>query len=144
MILCVSAQAELFMVCAGSGFILGFSYDIIRILRRLFRHNFIVMAGQDFLYWCVSAVFIFMLLLCADDGKIRLFNILGIFLGMIIYFSAISDFIVHFFTKAVKLILFRPAKFLMKLFNKLFKILLSRIKKIIRTFNKPFKNKKQP
>ena len=76
-------------------------YDIIRIFRRVVKHNRFFLSLEDILYWVFCAWEVFYLLYKESSGVLRWFAILGIALGMFLYLISISRFVVYFISKVV-------------------------------------------
>lgn len=114
MILSMSFQALLFLLMVVLGMLLGFVYDIIRILRRIINHFWLLVQLEDIIYWIVAAGIVFLIMLDKTYGEIRFFVLLGVFLGMIIYFIALSPI---FMGVAMTIV-----SFIGKLFSRLFRI----------------------
>lgn len=76
-------------------------YDIIRIFRRVVKHNRFFLSLEDILYWVFCAWEVFYLLYKESSGVLRWFAILGIALGMFLYLISISRFVVHFVSKVI-------------------------------------------
>lgn len=90
----IGLQCSFFLVSVLWGAILLAMYDILRILRRIKKHKWFTIAAEDFLYWLLAAFLIFRMMYEQNDGIIRGFAILGMFLGMILYHQSISNYIV--------------------------------------------------
>ena len=60
-------------------------YDLIRIFRRVAAHGVVWIAVEDMFFWVISAFVLFQFLYQEDDGKVRGFVILAMFLGMLLY-----------------------------------------------------------
>lgn len=67
------------------GVCLMFVYDIIRVLRLLIPHSFVVISIEDVLYWIAAGIAMFIMLYKEDSGNIRWFAVAITFLGMLIY-----------------------------------------------------------
>ncbi|MBR6786016.1 MAG: spore cortex biosynthesis protein YabQ [Clostridia bacterium] len=114
----ISTQTTLFLYSLALGFVLGILYDVFRTLRMFVSgvHSFIVAA--DVLYFTLCGVISFFFVLVTDEGKLRIYTVLGIMLGWCIwYFSfgviamKVSNAIVKGIKRLITLI-FRPIKFL--------------------------------
>lgn len=127
MILSMSDQALLFLTTVIIGAFIGFIYDFIRIFRKVIRHPDFVVQIEDSAFWILSAAGIFIIMLDRNYGEIRLFSILGIFIGMIIYFFTVSRpflsvsfAIIDFIKRVIKFIIYvvlLPFKFILKLLS---------------------------
>jgi spore cortex biosynthesis protein YabQ len=75
---------------AGSGVVLGIGFDIIEVLAHEFRLRRWTSAFMDIGYWLVATLFVFQVLVYANDGQVRMFVFIGLFVGVIIYFYLLS------------------------------------------------------
>lgn len=73
-----------------------FVYDFFRIMRRVVPRGAIWIAIEDFLYWVMQAFFFFFFFCYGRQGVIRSYEILGIFLGMLLYKKFFSNLYVNF------------------------------------------------
>ncbi len=78
-------QTYVFLLCIGFGFLLGIFYHVIRFIRILLFKSKKAIYAQDVIYCVISSFFIFIFLLCLNDGEIRLFVLSGFAFGLIIY-----------------------------------------------------------
>ena len=78
------------------GVLLTFVYDWLRILRRVYKHNTIVVSLDDFIFWTVCSVMFFMLLYHKNNGVIRWFAVAGALIGMFFYKLFVSRFFVKY------------------------------------------------
>lgn len=125
MILSMTEQARLFFISVVIGFMLGFGYDWLRVLRRIVKHFDVLVQAEDIFYWLISCGILFFVMLKNNYGEIRIFLIFGAFMGMVVYFNTISDFfmkasmaIIEFIKKTIKLVItliLAPFKFLWKI-----------------------------
>ncbi|MBE6013546.1 spore cortex biosynthesis protein YabQ [Anaeropeptidivorans aminofermentans] len=125
MILSIGFQLRLFLLMIITGFVIGFVYDILRIIRRIIKHGKFIANIQDIIYWVIVTIFVFYIIFTYNNGEIRFYSILGVFLGMIFYFLLVSplvlkiamtviDFLAKVIKTAVKIILF-PLKVIVKI-----------------------------
>lgn len=87
-------------------------YDVIRIVRRVVKHNRFFLSLEDILYWVFCAWEVFYLLYRESSGVLRWFAILGIALGMFLYLISISHLVVHFVSKGINKCLYFLGKIL--------------------------------
>jgi spore cortex biosynthesis protein YabQ len=90
----IIVELRFFFTSVIWGMVLLIIYDVLRILRRVIKHNAFVISIQDIIYWVVSSVLIFHMMYNQNNGIIRGFAILAMLLGMIIYHIIFSDFLV--------------------------------------------------
>ncbi len=126
-----SNQTVLFIfgitILLGMG--LGMLWDILKILSQKWRRFSFVPTLCDCIFWIVTTIAVFLTLVYINDGALRFFEMLGIFLGIILHFSAFSRlfrkfflFFVNIFTK-ICIFLLTPVKIFLKMFYRLFYIL---------------------
>lgn len=140
--LTISAQTVLFVYSLLLGGAVGVLYDFFRIMRRAFRHGWLAIALEDGVFFisCVVAIFIFNMRYCG--GSFRLFVLLGMLLGWLLYFFTIgvaviraSQLIINFVRRlwlATTVPLLKLLRFFKKVFLKAIKPLImkkNRLKK---------------
>ncbi|MDF2474209.1 MAG: hypothetical protein K0R21_1991 [Anaerocolumna sp.] len=131
------------------GIILLIIYDFLRIIRRIVKHNSIMIGMQDIIYWLICSILIFRMMYQQNDGIIRGFSILAMLLGMIFYHYTISDRLVNLISNSINAILEFICKVLrficspfIFLFKKILKILswvFGKLKKLFNYFIKILK-----
>lgn len=97
----INLEVKLFLASVVWGIILVVLYDVIRILRRVIRHNCLVAGMEDVIFWSVSAILIFRMMYEINDGGIRGFAVGGVLIGMILYHYSISDYLVYIISKGI-------------------------------------------
>lgn len=88
-------EMRLFGICFLLGMTLGFIYDLFHILRMLIPHKNIFVDLEDLLYWIVTAWLVFRTLFQFNEGKLRGYAFLGMFLGIIIYTLTIRRLLLY-------------------------------------------------
>ncbi len=83
-------EAHLFLVCFVLGVVLAMVYDGIRVLRLLFRHKDWLVDVEDLMYWIFTAWMVFWTLFRYNQGVLRGYAFVGMFLGVVIYFLTMS------------------------------------------------------
>ena len=90
------------------GILIGMLFDVFRILRKLFKTSNLITYIEDALFWILTCLFIIYGLITFAYGEIRLYTIIMIINGTIIYFLCFSKYIVtvnvKIFTTIKKLI----------------------------------------
>lgn len=84
---------EMFFFCfsVSAGIVCLSAYDILRLFRAVVPHNNLWVGVEDFVFWCVYAVFLFRMMCEKNDGILRGFSFVGVFLGMLVYKHTISQ-----------------------------------------------------
>lgn len=78
----------LYMMLAGGA--MGVAYDSYRVLSLKFAFPKWLNAMLDLLYWLWAALLVFRMLYAGNQGQLRFYVFLGLFLGVWIYFLAFS------------------------------------------------------
>jgi spore cortex biosynthesis protein YabQ len=76
-------EGRLFLLSLGLGVLLMLLYDLLRIFRQVVRHNTLLLALEDALYWLGCAIGIFAMLYQRNDGLLRWFVPAGAAVGML-------------------------------------------------------------
>lgn len=76
------------MLLAGGA--MGLAYDSYRVLSVKLHFHKGVNAALDLLYWIGAAIFVFRMLYAGNQGQLRFYAFLGLFIGVWIYFLIIS------------------------------------------------------
>lgn len=135
MILSLSYQATLFLSTIAIGGILGFLYDIFRILRITFPHPNFLIQLEDAVYWVLVVLTMFLFMLHKNYGEIRFFSVCGAFLGMLLYFFTLSLLVMAISGAVVSAI-----KWLLRLF---LEILWTPFSLLLKVFRRPAKKMQQ-
>lgn len=96
-------QAYLFMMFILNGIFIGILFDIFRILRKSFNTPNIVTYIEDSIFWTISALTVLYTLFVFNNGEIRAYIFIGLFLGIVIYMLFFSKTIIKI---SVKIIIF--------------------------------------
>lgn len=83
-------EIHLFTVCLLLGAMLALIYDGFRIFRLLFRHSNWMIDVEDLVYWIFTAWMVFRTLFYYNQGILRGYAFLGMFLGALLYILTIS------------------------------------------------------
>lgn len=144
----VENQAYLFLVFSLTGVIIGILFDLFRVLRKSIRTADIVTYLEDILFWILSGILILYNIWYFNDGEIRLFMFLGIIMGIMIYMLTLSNLFIKIFQTILSTlikILSIPFKAIIATFRKIYQIIKSIIKKIVKNSKNllNFTNKKR-
>lgn len=102
-----------------TGFIFGLIYEGLRFLRLLIRHNAVVLAIEDVLFFSVFAFVCFTISLVIGSGYFRLYYAVCAFFGGIAYFFTLGKLLQFIFKRIIGSI----KRFLRFVFGKIRKIL---------------------
>jgi len=101
MILSMTGQAVLFLSTVLVGAVIGLFYDVFRIFRKTAPHSVFAVQLEDLFFWAVATVGTFYFMLTQNYGEIRLFSVLGVAIGITLYFATISRWVVKIFVVIV-------------------------------------------
>ena len=65
------------------GMAISLVYDVFLILRRLIRHNLLMISMEDMIFWIACAIGVFYMLYEENNGILRWFAVFGATIGMI-------------------------------------------------------------
>jgi spore cortex biosynthesis protein YabQ len=94
-------QASLFLIFVINGIIIGLVFDIFRILRKSFKTSDIITTIEDILFWIITGIIILYSIFVFNNGEIRFFMFIGIFLGVILYILLLSNYIIKVSVKII-------------------------------------------
>lgn len=81
-------------LCLGMALMLG--YDFLRFVRWVIPHRKVVVWVEDLLYWGIMALPAYVVFFVYNDGEIRWYGALAVFLGAILYEKGISSVLRRF------------------------------------------------
>jgi len=100
----LAEQTTIFLQAVLLGFVYGILYDAFRITRIAVPTARWVVFTQDILFFFICAVSTFFFLMRTMDGQVRFFVLLGVILGMIIYFYSLSILVMGVSTAIIRAI----------------------------------------
>lgn len=124
----ISVELQFFLISILWGVLIILAYDILRIFRRLIPHNAFVLAIEDIVFWVLASLFIFAMIYTMNNGTIRGFSVMGMGIGMTLYYFIFSELFVKWMTKAF-LLLLRPIYILISSIKRVLKFVVSKLKK---------------
>ena len=145
----ILAQLYSFLAYLISGMIIGVFFDVFRILRKSFHTPDFITYIEDILFWLFTGIFLILVLFNFSNGQIRIYNVVGLLIGVLVYMLFISKFFIkinvaiitfikNIICKILKFILY-PIKFIFKIIRKIFKpftFFVINIKKVLSNFKK--------
>lgn len=126
----ITIELHFFLYSILWGAIVLLAYDQLRVLRRIIRHNSIIISLEDLVFWVVASVFIFAMIYVKNSGTIRGFSVMGMVIGMVLYHYILSDWIVLLISRGI-LLLLCPFNFVFKWLKKGLNFIIGKSKKII-------------
>ena len=116
-------QIYLFFLFILIGLLIGFTFDIFRLLRKKIKAPDYITYIEDILFWIITTLIILYSLFLFNNGQIRGYIFVGIIAGILIYILLFSRIIINVFSKIIDYLL------------KIFSLLLSPVVLIFRYIN---------
>ncbi len=101
MLVSVSNQAYVFLNCILGGLLVGLMFDIFRLSRKYLSSKDIVTYIEDILFWVLVGAIVLFTAFFSNNGEIRGYVLLGIFLGAVFYFLVFSRLILNTLSRLV-------------------------------------------
>lgn len=127
-------QLYIFFCFLLTGFSIGLLFDIFRIFRKSFKTNDFITYIQDFIFWILTGIIVLYSIFTFNNGELRGYIFIAIFLGIILYLLLLSNYVVSIFTKIIKIVVYP--------FNKFFNFFCKNIFSPLSNFLKDFYSKK--
>ena len=128
----IISQLYLFLLSCLYGILLGIWYEFFRTLRKNFVHKNRTVHLEDIIFCLTAAVGLFMLFQVFNQGMIRLYCLVGLECGTLLYFFLLS--------KWTGKMLFYFVKFISNIIKIIGKIILFPVKLIVKNIGKILKN----
>lgn len=122
-------QIKILIIFAITGIIIGLLFDFFRIQRKVIKTFDFITYLQDALFWILSGIVLIISIMNFTNGEIRSYMILGIIIGVVLYFNTFSKYIMKISVDI--------ANFFIKILH----ILISPIKKLSKKLKKSWKKK---
>lgn len=118
MIFPISTEASLFLSSVLIGVLFGLGYDLLRIFRRVVRHNDIAVFAEDFVFTLFCAFWYYIFVTAAAWGQLRFFVFAGMLIGMLTEILVIGDMVVQsaavVINTLVGVFIARPVRFIVR------------------------------
>ena len=90
----IQNQLFSFFIYVIVGILLGFIFDIFRALRKSIKNSTVATNIEDILFVIISFIIITTVVQIISKGELRFYILLGIILGILIYFLSVSKYII--------------------------------------------------
>lgn len=98
----LAQQTYAFLMTILAGGIIGLLFDGYRVVRSLLKPKQLATAMTDLLYWIVVTPTVFALLLAGNWGELRFYVLLGLAVGLLLYFQTLSAAVIWFLMSVIK------------------------------------------
>lgn len=106
------SQEYMLIVSIMGGMFLGFIWDIYRLIRHFVKLGILGTAAGDITYWIISVYLSIRIIFDISYGNLRLFILVGFLLGAILYFYALSNYVLKVFIFCIDLMIVLLKRFL--------------------------------
>lgn len=86
----VAQQVQFLLATLCFGMLTIFLYDGLRLIRWVFLHGKILIAIEDIVYWFIMAILGYLVFLKYNDGIVRWYGLVCVFVGAVLYETGIS------------------------------------------------------
>lgn len=114
-------QMKIFFIFVCCGMLIGFFFDVFRILRKSFATPDWLTYLEDILFWLLTCFLLAYTIFTYNNGEIRFYVILAVLIGTILYILTLSRYVVKasvvcicFLKKWVYLLLIKPLQWCWK------------------------------
>lgn len=83
-------QAYVFLATVYAGFVMGFVYDLFRMIRHITKPGKFVTALLDLLFWVIMGLLAFAVIFHVNYGEVRVYTIAGLAIGWALYALTLS------------------------------------------------------
>lgn len=123
-------EFNIFLAFILIGFTIGLLFDIFRVLRRVYKTPDFVTIIQDIAFWIISGIILLLGIFVINEGKIRAYLFIGLFIGIFFYIAIASKAVMKIGTNILNLF----NKIVLSPIQKLFKLILSSLFKSTNLF----------
>lgn len=120
----LSGETTVFLVFVAMGMLFSIIFDIFRAIRKVKKVTNKVICVQDIIYFLIIGTILLLLIVTYMNTELRVYLVLAIFLGVIIYISTVGNMVMNGIVK------------LLKFGNKIIEFLLLPIALFINVFDK--------
>ena len=102
MILGIEKELAVFIQAVLTGNLLYLAYCVLRVFRRIIKHNLFLVSLQDLLYWIATGCYLFAKIYQTSNGMIRWYFVVGVLLGGILTHCTIQKIVKKYIAKRKK------------------------------------------
>ena len=105
-----------------TGIVIGILFDIFRVLRKCFKTADFITYLQDIVFWFLAGMITLFSIFKFNQGEIRIYVFLGIFIGILLYAITLSKIVVKFLAsilQTIKKLILIPLQFIYNIFQKI-------------------------
>lgn len=110
----LAGQTYAFLMTIFAGGIIGLLFDVYRVIRSVFQPRQLGTAVWDLVFWIMVTPVLFATLLASNWGELRFYVAIGVGLGLLLYFQAMSPWVIWFLVRTIRGIGYGLGKFVRK------------------------------
>lgn len=126
----ITNQSYIFMIFILNGILIGLLFDIFRILRKTFSTKDFITYIEDILFWIITGIIVLYSVFRFNNGEIRLYMFVAIFIGVISYMLLLSSHIIKINVHIIN--------FIKKIVGKIVNVIIKPFKSFFGFLNKIF------
>ncbi|MDD2573088.1 MAG: spore cortex biosynthesis protein YabQ [Bacillota bacterium] len=90
MLLSVTDQIIILLASVYGGLLLGLIFDLYRFVRDILRFGRAITIIGDIIFWALGLILILSVVYNSSSGMVRVYQLLGFAMGMVVYFKLLS------------------------------------------------------
>lgn len=90
----LASQFYAFVVTIVMGFTMGALFDVYKVSKGIIRPGKVAGYAGDMLFWLISTLTVFLLLLIGNWGEIRMYVVIGVVIGVVVYCRFLSGLVI--------------------------------------------------
>lgn len=101
----IAQQTQMFLYALLLGGVVGVAYDCFRVTRVAFHLSWGIVLVEDLLFFTLATLLLWRYFLLESSGEVRIFAVVGMLLGWVLYFFTLGTLVMHlsgFLVKTVK------------------------------------------
>lgn len=122
MIFGIEKETAIFLYSVLLGVVFGAGYELLRILRRVIRHNDVAVFLQDFFYTVLCSLCYYIFVTALAWGQLRAFVLFGCIMGMLLEMftvgNAATGLISAFLSVVIRLVVVKPIAVIVRIATK--------------------------
>jgi len=101
-VMSLAAQTYAFLMTILAGAVVGLLFDLYRVLRAACHPRQWVTALTDIVFWIAVTPIVFAMLLAGNWGELRYYVLIGLGVGLLLYFQTLSSLVIWAFAGALR------------------------------------------
>ena len=99
----LSEETTIFLMFVVMGMVFSIIFDIFRAIRKIKKSNTKTIYFQDIIYFFIVGIILLFMIINYMNTELRIYLILAILLGVVIYISTVGNFVMNIIVKIMKI-----------------------------------------